>query len=503
VRKWIALGLLALAGAVEAQPLTGGLLGRGASYSSFVAPSGCTTGSMATFLGSLTCVPGLTYAGGVLSVPGAVSARNFTTTALATPTVTSVTPTLTQVGTINVVAGASLADGDYFTVDYGSGTIPIEFEATPPNGTTGGRIPFTFAAGDAAGTIRDGLIALINLAAPTKVVASIGGAAAITVSMVTPGEAGGVITENVANAGFTVAGFANPTAATTYGYEVVSYLADGTSTAASAEVTTAAGHATLSASNYNTVVFAPSPGSTSTRLYRTTGGTAPPKLLYTGTATSYVDVGDAGTAQTPATANTTGTLTGRFRDGSAAAPGIPFASSPTQGWYRSSFGRMAYSHSGNSALALGDEIYVSSGRSIAWSSGSDPGTQTPDTLIGRAAAATLQLGAANAASPVAQRLKVQDATGTNTASAAQFYVDGPNGTGNAAVGALVLRSGAVQASGSTAHVPTARMSLKEGHINIPGLPTYANNAAALVGGLVAGDLYTITGSDPLALAVTY
>lgn len=239
---------------------------------------------------------------------GTLTANNVVVTALATPTVTSVTPTLTQVGTINVVAGASLVDGDYFTVDYGSGTIPIEFDLTPGDGTTGGRVPYVYAAGDAAGTIRDGLIALINLAAPTKVVASIGGAAAITVSMVVPGEAGGVITENVANAGFTVAGFANPTAATTYGYKAVSYLADGTSTAASTEVTTAAGHATLSASNFVTVVFAPSAGSTSTRLYRTTGGTAPPKLLYTGTATSYVDTGAAGTAQTPATTDTTGVV---------------------------------------------------------------------------------------------------------------------------------------------------------------------------------------------------
>ena len=32
-------------------------------------PSGCTTGSMATFLGSLTCVPGLTFTSNTLTIP--------------------------------------------------------------------------------------------------------------------------------------------------------------------------------------------------------------------------------------------------------------------------------------------------------------------------------------------------------------------------------------------------------------------------------------------------
>ncbi|MDQ5976068.1 MAG: hypothetical protein QG661_3277, partial [Actinomycetota bacterium] len=47
--------------------------------------------------------------------PGSLIANNLTATALATPTVTSVTPTLTKIGSITTVAGASLVDGDYFT----------------------------------------------------------------------------------------------------------------------------------------------------------------------------------------------------------------------------------------------------------------------------------------------------------------------------------------------------------------------------------------------------
>lgn len=72
MRRWLALGLLALAGAVEAQPLTGGLLGRGASYSSFVTPSGCTAGSVAVFLGSPVvpaCASDWAYTAGTPEVP--------------------------------------------------------------------------------------------------------------------------------------------------------------------------------------------------------------------------------------------------------------------------------------------------------------------------------------------------------------------------------------------------------------------------------------------------
>lgn len=243
--------------------------------------------------------------------PGSFYATNVTATGLATPGAITVTPTLTQVGTINVVAGASLADGDYFTVDYGSGTIPIEFEATPPNGTTGGHIPFTFAAGDSAGTIRDGLIALISLAAPTKVVASIGGAAAITVTMVAPGVAGGVITENVTDAGFTVAGFADPTHATTVTYKLVARLPDGTTTEAGAASSTAASVATLSAANFNRLSWSAVTGASSYAVYRTVAPTSPATagIVYAGTGLSVSDTGLAGGGEVAPTVNGTGVVT--------------------------------------------------------------------------------------------------------------------------------------------------------------------------------------------------
>lgn len=347
MRRWlVALALVASSLTAGAQGLRGGPLGRPtADYAYIPAPTGCASGLVPYFDASLKLVCSPTVyapATDTTTLTGSLVARNLTATALATPTVTSVTPTLTKIGSITTVAGSALVDGDSFTIKYAPGlTVPCEFDLSPGDGTTGGAVPILFTAGDSADTVRDNIILTLNAAAGTALTASSGGAATVSLVLDTPGAAGDTNTENVANAGFTVAGFANPTAATTYGYKVVSYLAGGVNgTAASTEVTTAAGHATLSASNYVTVVFAPSAGSTSTRLYRTTGGTAPPKLLYTGTATSYVDTGAAGTAQTPATANTTGiVLANRVLVGDGDFPGYSSVSFPTSGFSVNGVGR--------------------------------------------------------------------------------------------------------------------------------------------------------------------
>jgi hypothetical protein len=42
-----------------------------------------------------------------------------------------------------------------------------------------------------------------------------------------------------------------------------------------------------------------------------------------------------------------------------------------------------------------------------------------------------------------------------------------------------------------------------GIVSIANVPAYANNAAAITGGLVAGDLYCVTSSNPRQVAVVY
>ena len=65
MKRWLAaVGLvLGLCGGAQAQPVSGGLLGRGASYSGFVAPTGCVSSSVPFFGASVTlgCDGGISY----------------------------------------------------------------------------------------------------------------------------------------------------------------------------------------------------------------------------------------------------------------------------------------------------------------------------------------------------------------------------------------------------------------------------------------------------------
>jgi hypothetical protein len=331
VRKWLALGLLSLAGAVEAQPLTGGLLGRGASYSSFVTPSGCTTGSVATFLGSLTCVPGLTFASGVLSVPGAVSALNVTATGLPAPGSITVTPTLSQLGGITVVAGAALADGDALSVGDGVGVVPIEFDASPGDGTTGGAVAIVFDGSETATQIRDAVKAILD-SAGRDWTTSAQAANGIGLVRATPGATGGAITESVTAAGFLVTDWTNPTAATTYTYSLQACLADGACTAAGVASSTAAGVATLSAAQRNRLSWSAVTGAASYKIRRDVGG-ATQGVIWSGTALTVDDTGLAGDSTAKPTVDGTGTVSGRgvFETGTTVAPGTGTATARVGG----------------------------------------------------------------------------------------------------------------------------------------------------------------------------
>jgi hypothetical protein len=92
---------------------------------------------------------------------------------------------------------------------------------------------------------------------------------------------------------------------------------------------------------------------------------------------------------------------------------------------------------------------MGSGFVWAWSSGTTP-YASPDLSIRRRAAANFCLGAIDAASPVAQTLSVQSATGTNSsAAAAVFSLDGAQGTGTGAGGDVRIRVAPNGSTGST------------------------------------------------------
>lgn len=313
--SWYA-GLTALLAAVtlgaQAQPLTGGLLGRPtADYSYIPAPSGCASGLVPYFDASLqlVCSPTVYAPATNTTTAGTVVAKNLTATGLATPGSITVTSVLSRVATITTVAGSALADGDHFAVEYGPGlTVPVEFDATPGDGTTGGRVPLVFAPGDSADDIRDAIIVLLNGAAPAALTASSGGAATVALVLDTPGAGGGPLSETVTDAGFAVAGFADPTAATTYTYRLVWRLPSGATTEGGAASSTAAGHLTLSVANRNDLSWSAGPAGTVTDVYRTVGG-ATQGIIYSGTATALSDTGLAGGGETAPTVDGTGRIT--------------------------------------------------------------------------------------------------------------------------------------------------------------------------------------------------
>jgi hypothetical protein len=100
-------------------------------------------------------------------------------------------------------------------------------------------------------------------------------------------------------------------ATTPYGYKVTATNKHG-ETEASAEGTSPYGNPILSATNWNIVSWGAVQDATGSKVYRTTGGTAPPKLVAVLVSTTLVfhDIGQTGEAVTPPTVNTTAGVVG-------------------------------------------------------------------------------------------------------------------------------------------------------------------------------------------------
>jgi len=113
------------------------------------------------------------------------------------------------------------------------------------------------------------------------------------------------------------------------------------------------------------------------------------------------------------------------------------------------------------------------------------------TFVSSPANAQIQLGSVDGPVVVAQTLRVQGSTGTDTAGAATFTIIGPQATGNAAPGDIVLKTGVVGASGTAASVPTTALTIKGATQNvefaaqaIPKSYTVAALPTGVEGGLV-------------------
>jgi len=128
-----------------------------------------------------------------------------------------------------------------------------------------------------------------------------------------------------------------------------------------------------------------------------------------------------------------------------------------------------------------------------------------DLAIRRVAAANLALGTADAASPVAQALSMQNATGTNTAGASPTRIIASLGTGNAAPGALAIQGGARSAtSGTTAQTAINRQIIGNSiTVSNNTTTTVTNGSWTLASNTVLGGkvTYTVEVSDGTELQV--
>ena len=124
-------------------------------------------------------------------------------------------------GSITVVAGVALVDGETVTIGDGSVTATFEFDLAG-NGVGPGNTAVLVAAGDTAEQVRDKLLAAIQ-GSSLNIIASASGTNTISLENLNAGTAGNVlITETVADAGFIVSGMAGGTDAST-DYRVEAY----------------------------------------------------------------------------------------------------------------------------------------------------------------------------------------------------------------------------------------------------------------------------------------
>jgi hypothetical protein len=128
-------------------------------------------------------------------------------------------------------------------------------------------------------------------------------------------------------------------------------------------------------------------------------------------------------------------------DGSAAAPAYSFASDATLGLYRSAANVVGVSVAGTHSLSFGANFIRMGAAS--------------DLILLRRAAATFNLGAADAAAPIAQTLTVQGTTANDTAGA-KFTLTGSQGKGTGSGGNIAIQTGVTAGAAATANTASDR-----------------------------------------------
>ena len=165
-----------------------------------------------------------------------------------------------------------------------------------------------------------------------------------------------------------------------------------------------------------------------------------------------------GTDCSPKTMTLTGPIL--LGNGTVGVPSYSFSAEPNTGFFRSGAGKINVSvlgaYVGEYGFSGSTAYFLIPADNSAFILGIGA-----DLALSRRGAASLSLGYADAAAPVAQTLSVQGARGgtdTNTA-AVTTTIQGSLGTGTGATGDIVFKTGTPQTTGTAQHVAATALTL--------------------------------------------
>jgi hypothetical protein len=158
--------------------------------------------------------------------------------------------------------------------------------------------------------------------------------------------------------------------------------------------------------------------------------------------------------------------------GTAALPAIGFSANVGNGFRYASTGIVFSSSSNDVWFSAAYQFVMRNTMTIGWASSTSP-VASMDTLLGRAAAATVQVGLDHATAPTAQTIKAHNVT---TGTGASMTLAG--GTGSVAGGELILAASTTTGAATAAYAVSAAQCLypkvtlatnmTTGFFNLPG-----------------------------------
>ncbi len=122
-----------------------------------------------------------------------------------------------------------------------------------------------------------------------------------------------------------------------------------------------------------------------------------------------------------------------------------------------------YNQAGTPTIAFSSHVTINSGGLVQWTNSSSNPNTTTDLILSRAAAASLQLGAADAASPVAQTLQVQSvAAGNANTAGANWTWKSSLSNGSGLSGDIIIQTGDTGAASGTQNAQNSALTIKGG-----------------------------------------